>query len=99
MVRPINVNGLHTPYSVPKEAELVFHEGILNNPLISQYLPVEIKKYASKIRIRGREEPTLPVNWRFAESSTALHALEAALVCCLLEKKYNATAPEVEIRT
>ena len=84
-------------YSVPKQAELVFYEGILNNPLISKYLPSGSKQIASKIHFTGKNKPTLPVNWRFAESASALHALEASLIGLLLEKKYKVEAPEVEI--
>ena len=84
-------------YSVPEEAKLVLQEGILENPLISKYLPSDIQRIASKIHFVGKEKPTLPVNWRVAESASALHGLEAALIGLLLETKYGVSAPEVEI--
>ena len=95
---PVGVNGATGPkYSVPREAALVLQEGILDNPLISKYLPSDIKRVSAKTRFVGKEKPTLPVNWRIAESASALHALEAALIGLLLEKKYRVSAPEVEI--
>jgi hypothetical protein len=67
--------------------------------LISKDLPPDLERFASRIRFTGPENPTLPVNWRFAESASALHALEAALIVMLLEKKYGVDGPEVEIAT
>jgi hypothetical protein len=84
-------------YSVPKQAESIFHQELLQNPLISKYLPSDIDKPASKVVFTGNDAPTLPVNWRFAESASALLALEAALVGSLLQNKYGVEAPEVVI--
>lgn len=95
MVRSINLTGLN--YSVPKQAELVFRDEILNNPLVAKYLPPDVERIASRVRFTGGDKPTLPVNWRFAESASALNALEAALVGLLVEKKYRVEAPKAEI--
>ena len=92
------VNG-NQRYSVPKEAESLLQEGILRNPLVRDYLPPEVSEAARNVRFSGKDKPSLPVNWRFAESSAALHALEAALVGVLLGKKYGVRAPRVEINT
>lgn len=95
------MNGIKGPetssYSVPRQAERIFHDELLGNPLISKYLPSGIAGAAAKVRFTGTDDPTMPVNWRLAESASALLALEAALVGQLLEKKYNVQAPEVEI--
>ena len=84
---------------MPRQAEDVLRRGIVENPLISKYLPLEVSKTVSKIHFSGSDIPTLPVNWRIAESAAALHGLEAALVSVLLERKYGTTPPEVEINT
>ncbi|OQU97090.1 hypothetical protein CLAIMM_03086 [Cladophialophora immunda] len=84
-------------YSVPKQAEQVFWRDLVENPLVSKYLPPDIRVAASTIRFTGKDAPTLPVHWRLAESASALLALEAALVGLLLNKKYGVPAPEVEI--
>lgn len=95
------MNGIKRPetqsYSVPRQAERIFHEELLENPLISKYLPAGIEDAASKIQFTGKDAPTMPVSWRLAESACALLALEASLVGLLLEKKYGVSAPEVEI--
>lgn len=92
-----NLNGSNEcSYSVPKEAELLFQK-ILNDPLISKYLPSDVKRCAASVRFVGKSKPTLPVNWRIAESASALHALEASLLGVLLERKYQVPVPQVEI--
>lgn len=74
-------------YSVPSNSRRVFEDGILNNPLIRKYLPSEALAFSSKITFSGDNEPSIPVNWRFAESASALKALEACLVAALMKKK------------
>jgi crotonobetainyl-CoA:carnitine CoA-transferase CaiB-like acyl-CoA transferase len=86
-----------SPYSVPQQAEHIFRKGILQNPFVSKYLPEGIDNAASKVRFTGPDSPTMPVNWRLAESASALLALEASLVGLLLERKYAMSAPEAEI--
>jgi hypothetical protein len=84
-------------YSVPREAQVLFQNAILENPSISKYLPEGLKSRAKKVRFVGKTKPTLPVNWRLAESASALHALEASLLSLLLEEKYQVPAPQAEI--
>ncbi|KAJ9618584.1 hypothetical protein H2204_013003 [Knufia peltigerae] len=86
-------------YSVPVEAQKLFLEQVLLNPQISKHLPEELLHAGHKVRFTGSDLPRLPVNWRVAESSAALHALVAVLVGLLVEKKYGVDAPEVEINT
>ncbi|KMO99979.1 CAIB/BAIF family protein enzyme [Coccidioides immitis RMSCC 2394] len=66
-------NGL---YSVPQQASKVFREGILGSPRTSQHLIDDLEKYDTVV-FEGSQDPIVPVNWRFAESVSALKALEA----------------------
>jgi hypothetical protein len=93
-----NGNGV-SKYSVPAQAKLVFENGILNNPLIAKDLPKDAKELGDKIKFSGNEAPSVPINWRFAESVSALKGLEAVMVLALLRKKYNTEVKEVSINT
>lgn len=95
---PNGMNG-HVSYSVPREAERVFQEGILNNEAIAKDLPPEVGETARKIKFTGTDRPSIPINWRFAESAAALKALEASVIGALLKRKYGIEAPNVEINT
>lgn len=86
-------------YSIPLESQKLFQEGILLNPLIKKSLPAEVEKYADKVKYTGSEKPSIPINWRFAESVSALKGLEATLLNVLLVKKYGIEAQEVVINT
>ena len=98
-------NGVNTTpasvaaYSVPEETKKLFYEGILNNPLIKPTLPKEIEECAKKINFVGTDKPSLPINWRFAESISALKGLEAAMVNVLLERKYGVKPEKIVINT
>ncbi|OAL38854.1 hypothetical protein AYO20_02060 [Fonsecaea nubica] len=89
----------NTEYSVPTEAEKVFRTGILQNPLITPYLPEGWEALASTVSFEGSPSPSIPINWRFAESISALKAYEAVLVNAILKKKYNHDPVEVRINT
>jgi hypothetical protein len=89
----------HTDYSVPEETRSVFQNGILHNPLIASTLPEEIHECAKVIRFEGSNEPSIPINWRFAESISALKGLEAAVVNVLIMKKYGVEPQEAVINT
>lgn len=54
---------------------------------------------AKKVRFVGSDKTSLPMNWRVGESLAALHALEAALVNVLLEKRYSVASAKIEINT
>lgn len=95
-------NGLHVAsidYSVPTEAGNVFQYGILQNALITQDLPAEALAYASRVRYVGSSKPSLPINWRFAESAAALKGLEAVLIGALLTRKYDVDVGDMIINT
>ena len=92
------VNGMQK-YSVIDESYKVLQNGILNNPLVSRLLPPEAQEYAHKIRFVGTHAPSIPVNWRFAESAAALKALEGIMMNALLQAKYGLEPQEVVIDT
>ena len=86
-------------YSVSRETQNLFEHGILNNPLIAPTLPEGITEAASKVRFEGSPHPSIPINWRFAESISALKGLEAAFVNVLLQKKYGVEPQDAIINT
>ncbi|RAH78834.1 CoA-transferase family III [Aspergillus japonicus CBS 114.51] len=85
-------------YSVPKESNQVFETGILNNPLFS-HLPPELRKLAQYVQFVGSGQPSIPINWRFAESISALKAFEATMVNHLITRKYQVDPVGVTINT
>ncbi|KAK8127392.1 hypothetical protein PG984_008500 [Apiospora sp. TS-2023a] len=92
--------GAETHYSVPKEADSLFRAGVLGNPLIAKNLPAGADEASKSIRFEGSDEPSLAVNWRFAESIAALKAYEATVINVLLQRKYGVERPaEVVINT
>jgi hypothetical protein len=86
-------------YSIPEETQKVFIDGILNNPLIASTLPYGIAEAAAKVRFEGTSKPSIPINWRFAESISALKGLEASMINVLLSRKYGLPAQEAVINT
>jgi hypothetical protein len=85
-------------YSVPDEASKVFFEGIINNPLHAN-TPSEVKEAAKHIEYVGSSEPTLPINWRFAESIAAIKGFQGAMLNVLLKKKYGLPYQKILINT
>lgn len=85
-------------YSVPKEAQKLFEAGILNNPPLPT-LPWEIKAAGKHVTFTGNDKPSIPINWRFAESAAALKAFEASMLNVLRIRKYKCKVSEVEINT
>lgn len=94
-----SANGKAVSYSIPKKARQVFEDGLLNNSLISSTLPKEVKECAKSVRFEGSDKPSIPINWRFAESISALKGLEATMVNVLLKKKYGLPPQEAVINT
>lgn len=85
-------------YSVPRESKTLFIDGILKNPLI-QGLPTELIDSAQAIHFEGLQLPSIPINWRWAESIAALKAFEATMLNYLLTRKYDIPPVEVTINT
>ncbi|RSL83633.1 hypothetical protein CEP51_004363 [Fusarium floridanum] len=88
-----------TGYSIPWEARKIFFEGIISNPLITPTLPPEAVDLAQSITFKGSPQPSLPINWRFAESISSLKAYEALLLSILLKRKYGLGQVPIEIDT
>jgi hypothetical protein len=86
-------------YSIPLEAQKVFQRSILDNPLIASTLPKAIHNAAKTIRFEGSDQSSIPINWRFAESISALKGLEAAMVNLLLQRKYGIESQDAIINT
>ncbi|KAF2017611.1 CoA-transferase family III [Aaosphaeria arxii CBS 175.79] len=91
-------NGVSS-YSIPKETQQIFKNGILRNPLIASTLPEEITECAKKVKFVGTDKPSIPINWRFAESIASLKGLEAAMINVLLKRKYGVEPQEAVINT
>lgn len=85
-------------YSVLRETQKLFEGGILNSTLIPS-LPPEIKDAAKVVQFTGNDLPSIPINWRFAESVAALKAFEASMLNVLRAKKFLAEVSEVSINT
>lgn len=85
-------------YSVPAESQKLLEEGILKNPLMSD-LPSELTSLSKHIRFEGSDKPIIPINWRFAESISAIKAFEATMLNYLLTKKYGIEPVKININT
>ncbi|KAF2174886.1 CoA-transferase family III [Zopfia rhizophila CBS 207.26] len=86
-VTGVNESSMH--YSVVQETVKLFHNGLVKNPLIASSLPKEIEECAKPVQFEGTDKPSIPINWRFAESMASLKGLEAAMINVLLKRKYG----------
>lgn len=89
--------GIGDSYSVPRESQSLLSSALLKNPKISKDIPGEAAAFASKVRFTGSDLPSIPINWRFAESAASLKGFEACVVAALLKKKYNVDLKGAEI--
>ena len=62
-------------------------------------IPVNLARYAQDVHFTGNEKPSMPINWRFAESLAALKAFEALMLSHLRVCKYGVKAREININT
>lgn len=85
-------------YSVQKETEALFWEGILRNPLHRSF-PDGIEDAARSISFSGSKLPFFPINWRYAESISALKAFQGVMLNVLLHKKYGIPYQSIHIDT
>lgn len=86
-------------YNKNVEAKRLFMNGLLRHEKVGSLLPPEAQDCAAKIEFTGSAFPSLAINWRFAESISALQALQATMVSVLLKRKYDVDAPRVVIDT
>ncbi|KAK5112725.1 hypothetical protein LTR62_003823 [Meristemomyces frigidus] len=94
----ISTNDNSSDYSVPAEASKILHAGILKNPLLPS-LPKELHTATQHLHFTGATLPSLPLNWRFAESISALKAFEACMLNVLRKRKYSVPFSKVELNT
>ncbi|KAJ5927851.1 hypothetical protein N7466_006807 [Penicillium verhagenii] len=85
-------------YSVQEESLKLLENGILKNPLIKG-LPAEIHSFKDLVSFEGKQTPSIPVVWRFAESISSLKAFEALMLNVLLVRKYKIPPPQIKINT
>jgi hypothetical protein len=86
-------------YSIPQQANQLLLQGIIENELINRHAPGDIGDYAKRVRFEGDDKPSIPINWRFAESVSALKGFEAAMVMALVKRKYGVDVEEVVINS
>ncbi|KAI1177407.1 CoA-transferase family III domain-containing protein [Nemania sp. FL0916] len=92
------MGSISTGYSIPIEAQKLFQDGILGNPLMAN-LPPDIQNLGALVHFEGNLTPSIPINWRLAESISALKAFEATLVNAILKRRYGVDAVQVTINT
>lgn len=86
-------------YSVPEEAKLLLDNGIISNPLVAKNLPSGALEASRAITFEGSAAPSIPINWRFAESISSLKGLEATVLNVLLQRKYGIEPVRININT
>ncbi|KAF5711627.1 alpha methylacyl racemase [Fusarium mundagurra] len=87
-------------YSVPKQTRLILEDGIFRNPRLAHNIPDGAADIAAKhIKLQGNDQPSIPINWRFAESVSALKAYEGSVLSLLIKKKYGVDVGEIVIDT
>lgn len=93
----MNAQDSSEDYSIIRESYQLLRSAIINHPEIRRLLPIDVEQYASKIKFTGSGKPSIPVNWRFAESIAVLKALEGIMINALLQRKYDIEPQEVVI--
>lgn len=85
-------------YSIPEETHRLLRNGILLNSS-QRDLPSELGEAAKQVTFTGSSRPSIPINWRFAESIAALKGFEAAMINVLLKKRFSSDYLPVTINT
>ncbi|ESK89133.1 CAIB/BAIF family enzyme [Moniliophthora roreri MCA 2997] len=85
-------------YSVPTEAFNLLKDRLIESPFHAS-IPPEIHKIYHLVEYQGSDEPSVPVNWRLAESISALKGFQACMVNVLLMRKYGIPPQKVIINT
>jgi hypothetical protein len=94
-----SIDGDSHDYSVIEESFNLLRTAIFENPLISKLLPSGAKQYVENTTFVGSSSPSIPVNWRFAESIAVLKALEGIMMNALLCSKYGIEPQNIIIDT
>jgi hypothetical protein len=81
-VNEVTTNGTNghaaKDYSAQAEAQDLLLNGIIRNPLMKS-LPAELEGLSKHVRFEGNPTPSIPINWRFAESIA--YALNHNFLC------------------
>ncbi|KAF8886798.1 CoA-transferase family III domain-containing protein [Infundibulicybe gibba] len=85
-------------YSVPIQAKDLLIHGIINNKLHSS-APPEIREAAELVEYVGNSRPVIPINWRFAESISAIKGFQSAMLNVLIARKYGVEYQKPVINT
>ncbi|KAF9057037.1 CoA-transferase family III domain-containing protein [Panaeolus papilionaceus] len=83
-------------YSIPNEAQALLINGIIHNPLLRS-LPAEVVDAAQFISFKGGKNPVVPINWRFAESISAIKGWQGAMINVLNKRRLGLEYQKVEI--
>ncbi|KAK4502450.1 hypothetical protein PRZ48_005875 [Zasmidium cellare] len=86
-------------YSVQKEILDLLKNGILSHPKHEDLRNRFDQTAVDAIKFTGSPEPNIPINWRFAESVSALKGVEALLLRDYLDKRFGVVPGEIEINT
>jgi len=86
-------------YSIPQACKELLDNGILQNPLIQKHVPHDLATYGERVKFHGSSLPSIPINWRFAESVSALKGFEAMMIMALVKRKYGKDVEEVLINS
>lgn len=80
-------------YSVPEATQRVLVRGIFQNPRLKHNIPEGAAEIAAKnVKFLGNSQPSVPVNWRFVESVSALKEYEASVLSLLIQQNTNLTS-------
>jgi len=85
-------------YSVPTQASQLLKDGLVFNEL-HQSMPPEVHDVYKLVEFRGGDFPSMPINWRFAESIAAIKGFEACMLNVLLKKRFGIEPQKVVINT
>lgn len=85
-------------YSIPQEAKKLLFEELVNNKLHAS-APSEINEAAEYIQFIGTDLPVIPINWRFAESISAIKGFEGAMLNVLLKRRYEIEYQKIVINS
>lgn len=84
-------------YSVPEECRALLDREIKRK--LSTKFSAESHASIEHITFEGSANPSIPINWRLAESVATLKGLEAVLINIFIGRKYNEGPKDVHINT
>ncbi|KAK1221351.1 hypothetical protein PQX77_015838 [Marasmius sp. AFHP31] len=85
-------------YSIPAQASQLLRDGLVFNEL-HQSCPSEVQDVYKLVEYRGGDLPSIPINWRFAESIAAIKGFEACMLNVLLKRRFAIEPQKVVIDT